>query len=85
MGIGTELVDRQRREGRLPDRHGRNVTALLLEQYVQLGQAESAAAELLGQGDTEQAGGREFAPQFAVDALGGEFDLLDPLDRRPCW
>ena len=80
-GIRAEFVDSQCCKGRFPDRHGRNVTSLLFEQCVQLGQAEATAAELLRQGDTEQAGAREFAPQFTVDALGGEFDLLGALDR----
>ena len=68
--VPNSVIASARKHGR-PHRHGRDVAALLLEQDVQLGQAHAAAAEVLGQGDAEQSGAGQFAPQVAVDPVGG--------------
>jgi hypothetical protein len=67
---------------RRPQRHGRHPPPLLLQEQAELGEAEAAAAVLLGDGDGQQSGVGEGAPQLAVDALLTALDLFHSL-RSP--
>ena len=78
----TELGDGERRQDeRRPQRHRRRAV-LLLEEQAELGEAEAAAAVLLGDGDGEQPGVGEGAPQLTVDTLLAALDLLHTLGSR---
>ena len=52
-----------------------------LEQQAGLEVAEAAAADRLGQGDAEQAGLGQLAPEVAVEPVGSGLDLAQPLGR----
>ncbi len=83
-GEPNSAIGQRAEHERRPQRHGCHAPSLLLEEQAELGEAETAAAVLLGDGDGEQPGVGEGAPQLAVDALVAALDLLHPLDGVAC-
>ena len=67
------------------DRHRRDAPPHLCEKQCQLEEAVAAAADVLGQRDSEEVGGREFAPERSVVAHVAGFELGQVFGRGPVF